>query len=249
MKNKVKESPLLTLLLFAGAGGVLFMAVLWAFSDPFECGVDTVVDADGNVYETVAVGGRCWTAENVRTTRFSDGRDISRPESNSAWREAGNEREGAYACYNGEEEHCDTYGALYNVYAVAEGLCPKGWYVPTDGDFKDLERTLGMNEEETDLLYWRGSDQATALAGEAHLWRDESVGESDNFNETGFSAVPAGYRVRTGVDSGRGHRAHFWSSTIHASGWRRTLAPGNTGQIRRTAAAKNIGFSVRCIQE
>ena len=35
----------------------------------------------------------------------------------------------------------DTYGRLYNWYAVddARGLCPSGWHVPTDGEWTDLE--------------------------------------------------------------------------------------------------------------
>ena len=216
--------------------------------DPFKCGSE-LYDPDGNVYGTVALGEQCWMAENLKTTLFSDGSDIPRPESNSSWREAGEERRGAYACYDNDPRNCEIYGALYNVYAVSEGLCPPGWRVPTDGDFKDLERWLGIDRKEIDLLYWRGSDSATALVGEADLWSDTSIGERGHFNETGFDAVPAGYRLSNGIYSWLGQRANFWSSTVKASGMRRTLIPDVSDGIRRTAAAKNMGFSVRCIKE
>ena len=244
MKNKGKVWRTVAV---SALGAVVVLTVL-VYRDSFACG-EEMVDIDGNRYGTLTVGGQCWTAENLKTTHLSDGRAIPRPESDSSWREAGEMREGAYACYNNEPENCAVYGALYNAYAVSEGVCPKGWRVPTDGDWKDLERELGVDEEEIDLLYWRGSSLATALAGEAELWSDASVGERVHFNETGFTAVPAGYRLSNGVYSWQGQRANFWSSTIKASGMRRTIIPEITEGIRRTAAAKNIGFSVRCVKE
>ncbi len=247
MRNK-KKQLLITALATLGVL-VLILTVYQSDSgDQFECGVQEVFDIDGNSYKTVAIGRQCWMAENLRTTKYTDGEDIPRPISNESWREAGDNKAGAYACYNNLEENCSVYGALYNVYAVAEGICPEGWYVPSDGDWKVLEKELGMDKDELDLLYWRGVI-ATALSGEAHLWSDPSVGERSNFNASGFGAVPAGYRLSNGIYSWLGQRANFWSSTINASGWRRTIAPESSEAVRRTAAAKNIGFSVRCIKE
>ncbi len=39
----------------------------------FHCGTSTVTDIDGYVYHTVLMGGRCWTKENMRTTRYASG--------------------------------------------------------------------------------------------------------------------------------------------------------------------------------
>lgn len=214
----------------------------------FNCETDTITDTDQNTYETVAIGEQCWMAENLKTSKYSDGERIPYPESNTEWRDTGNNKTGAYSCYENEEENCEIYGALYNVYAVSEGLCPEGWYVPTDEDWKELERHLGVEEEELNRLYWRGSI-ATDLVGKAWLWKNEKIGERKNFNSTGFTAVPAGYRLSNGIYSWIGQRANFWTSTIKASGWRRTLIPEISEGVRRTAAAKNIGFSVRCLKK
>ncbi len=213
------------------------------------CKTDRISDIEGNTYEIIDIGERCWMAENLKTTRFSDGSKIPKPISNESWREAGNKNKGAYACYDNSKENCDIYGALYNIYAVNKGICPKGWYVPTDDDWKEFEREMGISEEEIDLIYWRGENIATKIAGEAELWKDKNIGERRNFNEYGFRAVPGGYRLSSGIYSWIGHRANFWSSTLDVSGWRRTIIPGSSEGIRRTAAAKNMGFSVRCIQK
>lgn len=227
----------------------LALSVFYAkTNDRFACGEETVKDADGNVYETVKVGGFCWLAENLKTTKYQDGTEILKPLSNSDWREAGNKKEGAYACYQNENQFCQTYGALYNIYAVDQGLCPDGWYVPTDKDWKDFEIRLGIDKEEVDRLYWRGEKTGLMIAGENHLWNDD-LSQDEKFATTDFKAVPAGYRMSGGNFSWLGGRANFWSSTIEASGWRRTIMPGRTGGIRRTAAAKNFGFSVRCIKK
>ncbi len=232
----------------------LFLAIIFITNDRnetdhFRCGIDKVNDIDENSYNTVQIGERCWMADNLKTTTFKDGVDIPRPESNTSWREAGNNKIGAYACYGNRNENCEIYGGLYNVYAVAEGICPEGWYVPLDDDWKELERYMGMSDEEVDLLYWRGSNLATALSGEPDLWTDPKIGTRKDLNSSGFSAIPAGYRLSNGIYSWIGQRANFWTSTIDASGWRRTIMPESSESVRRTAAAKNMGFSVRCIMK
>ena len=244
MKKKLNTALFLTIT-------IVFLILITNNSlstNSFDCGTDSVTDIDQNTYKTVAIGEQCWMAENLKTTKYSDGESIPSPESETEWRDAGNSKMGAYSCYGNNKENCEVYGALYNVYAVSEGLCPEGWYVPTDGDWKELERHLGVKEEELNRLYWRGSI-ATELSGEAWLWQDETIGKRRNFNSSGFTAVPAGYRLSNGIYSWIGQRANFWTSTIKASGWRRTIIPEISEGVRRTGAAKNIGFSVRCLKK
>ena len=42
----------------------------------------------------------------------------------------------------------------------------------TDDDWKELEMNLGMTQEQADAPFWRGTNQASQLAGNAELWSD-----------------------------------------------------------------------------
>ena len=73
------------------------------------------------------------------------------------------------ACEYGASEYLNSYGRLYNWYAVddARGLCPSGWHVPTDEEFMTLEMELGMSESEANDTGWRGTDQGTQMKSSA----------------------------------------------------------------------------------
>jgi hypothetical protein len=45
----------------------------------------TVTDTDGNMYQTVRIGGQVWTVENLRVTRYRDGSAISLDTSTATW--------------------------------------------------------------------------------------------------------------------------------------------------------------------
>ena len=93
-----------------------------------------VYDIDGNGYHVVEIGNQIWLKENLKTTRYNDGTPILHITDRVDW--AYND-EGAYCYYNQNPDL--GYGALYNKWAVYTGkLCPVGWHVPDDGEWKDL---------------------------------------------------------------------------------------------------------------
>ncbi|SVE04386.1 uncharacterized protein METZ01_LOCUS457240, partial [marine metagenome] len=138
--------------------------------DTSECSAVTVTDIDGNVYETVQIGDQLWMKENLKVTHYNDGGAIPTGLDNDAW---ANTTEGAYAAYDDDPSNAETYGNLYNWYAVDTGiLAPDGWHVPTDDEIKVLEMALGMSQEEADGDSWRGTNEGSKLAGRADLWND-----------------------------------------------------------------------------
>lgn len=103
---------------------------------------DGTVDVDGNVYKTVTIATQRWMAENLKTTKLNDGTSIPNVTDGKAWK---NLTTPGYCWYDNDPKYYgNTYGALYNFYAVETNkLCPTGWHVPTDAEWDILIDHLG----------------------------------------------------------------------------------------------------------
>jgi uncharacterized protein (TIGR02145 family) len=195
---------------------------------------DSVSDVDGNTYATVVVGEQCWFAENLQTTK---------------------DRKGA-VLDDVVVIDLEAYGRLYRHPQVvdAEGICPVGWHVPSDAEFRVLEETLGLTADEQSATKWRGS-QREALrlkkSASAFSWTPE---DEALVNQTGFSLLAAGESIGlfTGAD---GIYAGLWTSTIvdDENAWVRYFvwnpASGNNEKIWRDSVDRGRAYSVRCLKD
>jgi len=207
----------------------------------------TVTDINGNVYQTVVIGNYEWMAVNLKTTVCSDGVKISCVTGNKDWSDL---RSGAYCWYNNDESNAGTYGALYNWYAVNTGkLCPDGWHVPSDEEWKFLEGSsdtrYGIGDPIWDNSNGRGLDAGQRLMAVSG-WNSGGNGS----DALGFSALPGGERTSDGRFFVLGRSGFWWSSTeYNASGaWYRNMIYG-VEDINRGSHPKWMGFSVRCIRD
>lgn len=210
------------------------------------------VDIDDNYYETVWIGDQLWMAENLKVTQYNDGSEILTGFDGAEWWDLNETEIGAYALYDDDPVNAETYGNLYNWYAVADerGICPAGWHVPTDDEFKELEIFLGMSEADANSTGWnRGTNEGSKLAGSGHLWIDNDLEENFEFAESGFNAIPAGYRDSS-FDIGINSNAYFWSSeqSSTTSAFGRWLSY-TLSLIHRYDFNTRSGYSVRCIQD
>lgn len=219
-----------------------------------------VIDVDGNVYQTIILHNFLWMAENLKVTHYNDGSPIVKGLTDTEW---SGTNSGAYAIYphynvdgiNSDMEMLMTYGALYNWMAATDpkGLCPAGWRLPTDEEWKETEKAMGMSEYELDVHGWRGTDQggqlkSTLTEPDAHpRWNQPNSLALDLF---GFSSVPAGFREYYGAYNDLGTGAAWWTSTTNAdvSAWYRSNL-WDRGRMGRFFGWNHYGFSVRCIQE
>jgi uncharacterized protein (TIGR02145 family) len=212
-----------------------------------ECRWGTVTDIDGNVYQTVTIGTQVWMAENLKVTHYRNGEDIPNVSGSAAWAAL---TTGAYCEYGNAANNVATYGRLYNWYAVNDGryIAPAGWHVPNVNELKQLEMYLGMTQAEADASGWRGTDEGGKLkeVGTTH-WNSPNTGAT---NESGFAALPGGYRDLYGVYEGVGLRAYFWSSNefVSYSATFRLLTYNSSGVYSYTMS-KPYGFSVRCVRD
>lgn len=197
----------------------------------------TMTDQDGNTYKTIVIGTQTWMAENLRTTKYRDGSSIPNVTSPRAWIDL---TTGAYCNYNntGNIDTIATYGRLYNWYAVTDSrnIAPAGWHVPTDAEWSTLINYLG-GESVGDKLRETGNTH----------WHSLNTGTN---NETGFTALPGGYRGEGMAFLSIGYGGVWWSATEVNSerAWFRSL--GYVGsEVSRSYYGKEIGISVRCVRD
>ena len=164
-------------------------------------GNPTLTDYDGNVYNTVQIGGQCWMKENMRTTHYSDGTSISIGTATST--------SVAYRYYpNNNSANVDDYGYLYNWKAVmnnssgsqanhsgVQGICPNGWHVPSHMEFALLESYVSSTDAYLCGNYTACNAKALASStGWASSSNSCAPGNQSVYNNvTGFSALPAGF--------------------------------------------------------
>lgn len=223
-------------------------------------GTPTVSDIDGNVYNTVLIGEQCWMKENLRTTHYRNGTAIEYPgDDNLLWQ---SNNSGAYAWYNNDVNWKDSYGALYNWYAVnnQNGFCPAGFRVPTDSEWTQLVDYLGTNGFPNNTQT-NGAGNAlkscrqvnSPHTGECNTsehprWSQSQV--YNGFDAYGFSAFPAGGRYFNGDFSAMGSHTAWWSITEDYTQdvWTRHLYT-YAGYLDRGPLVKRCGVSIRCIRD
>jgi uncharacterized protein (TIGR02145 family) len=199
---------------------------------------NTITDVDGNVYQYITVCGKQWMASNLKTAHYRNGDSIVNgyAATNYNWY---TDTRGAYTFPNGDPANNATYGKLYNVQAVEDsrGVCPAGWHVPTDDEWKAIEMCQGMSQADADNTGLRGTVGANFLEG----------------GSTGLNLQKAGYLYPQPSSAGYlkfGQFGVFMSSTVFNAGftnWYRAFNVSGAGPIYRQNS--NYAASVRCVKD
>jgi uncharacterized protein (TIGR02145 family) len=160
---------------------------------------------------------------------------------------------GAYS--NNTDVNGNVIGIFYNYYAITDSrrIAPAGWHIPSDEEWKQLERYLGMASNIANNSGWRGDHQGEKLKvvnGTLFGWAD--YGTVWPTNESGFSALAMGCRMFDGSwgTPGQYSTSFWWTSSIVDSNnaWYRHLDYKNAN-VFRYYGPKNYGFSVRCVKD
>jgi uncharacterized protein (TIGR02145 family) len=197
---------------------------------------EPVTDIDGNTYKTVRIGTQIWMAENLKTTKFNNGTDITLVTDSVAWR---NLTKPAYCLYNkNDTAYKRIYGILYNGYVTDSGkVCPTGWHVPENVEWHLLSDFL------SDSIYGGGKLKET---GTTH-WKTPNRGAT---NTSGFSALPAGIRYFEGSFTAILYYTAFWSATASGNdeeGY--TSLYFGDAKVKTGYLSKKHGLSIRCIKD
>lgn len=176
-----------------------------------------LIDKSGNKYDTIIIDNKEWLVQNYRTTKYADGSTIPLVEDSIAWAA---DTTGAMCYYNNAAYHADTYGALYNYFAIEnangfiylerDGVEETGWRMPTDSDpWNPLPGDSTTDFELLEAAHGGGAIAGKALkeVGTAH-WRTPNTGT----DSSGFKALPSGARGDTGTYSWMSLRSIIWTA-------------------------------------
>jgi uncharacterized protein (TIGR02145 family) len=176
-------------------------------------------ERDGQTYKTVTINGQTWMAQNLN---FEPPSGIS-------------------GCYDDKNVNCYSYGRLYD-WETAKQVCPDGWKLPDDEDWKKLVETAC------------GEDFAGSTLKSKRTWKNhygEPFGNgTDNF---GFSALPGGLRDGGDYFEDIGISGYWWiakptdtlsynSGNLHMVSYYNYISVYSASRIRSW-------FSVRCVAD
>lgn len=175
---------------------------------------------DSKSYKTVKIGNLTWMAENLNY----DNSAVATGSIDSSF------------CYDGIPANCEKYGRLYQEYA-ATAVCPEGWRLPTADDWRDLTTTAKSEFGDNN-----GSLRAVGQ------WENTIFGDNVTAtNASGFSALPAGYRAKTGECDGEGTKAYFWGEdNMNHYAW---ILSNQYDMEKESMQRGYFAYAVRCVKD
>jgi uncharacterized protein (TIGR02145 family) len=213
------------------------------------CG-DTLTDIrDGQKYPTVQIGSQCWMAKNLNIGTMIN---ILEEQSDNGVIEK-------YCAFN-DPARCLQWGGYYkwdeamnyDTLSGLKGICPTGWHVSTDDEWKILEGTVdslyGVGDPEWDSTGLRGYDAGRKLKS-VDGWA-QCINCQNGTDDYGFTALPAGYVVYYGWTQQPESQARFWTSygDNRFTRYERILHVTGPDIIRWIQGADNAN-SIRCIKD
>ena len=192
----------------------------------------------GITYQSVRLGGNCWTRSNLKTP-VTPIRNRTRDASNGMYK------------YNDDDDLFDQYGYLYSWYAACRvpegddaatptvvnghvrGLCPSGWAIPTVEDYVYMVEAAGgvPYVKIPDSQYW-------------------IVGFEGVMPTSTFDAKGAGfYNSRTTYCEGLKAVSRFWTITPTGNSYSGTAVECGVCEGEEIVISpKTNGYSIRCIK-
>ena len=142
-------------------------------------------------------------------------------------------------CFNNSASNCVTYGRLYTR-AASLRVCPSGWSLPTDDDWKELEGYFGMSVVDQNKNNWTG--RGTGL---------KTVFVND------FNIVMSGYMLQFcgsyPTNFGLGQGTSLWTATPSGNGASYPYARSFRNDLTTVGRTYNAYYldylHVRCVKK
>lgn len=181
-----------------------------------------VMDIDGNIYNTFQVENQIWMVENLKTTHYRNGEKILEIKDDNDWVKM---KTGAYCNFDNMSFNSETFGRLYNWYAVNDyrNICPKGWHIPSLNEYTELIKFFGG----------------------FNLAANRLINNELKFLLGGFRYSRKGRMVFLG------HTGYYWTSSSHKKGrFINTIRfKKNISKVETEFDNFRAGLSVKCIKD
>jgi uncharacterized protein (TIGR02145 family) len=224
-------------------------------SKNYEVEFAACTDPDGKSYAIVKVGTQTWMAENLAylpaVSHVAKGSDSLKH----------------YYVYDYDDSlvgpakntgNYKIYGVLYNWPAAmntegkaspgsgrSQAVCPTGWHMPDDSEWKELETALGMSQYDADTIYLRSSGDVGKKLKSSLGW----INDGNGSNFSGFTTLPGGYRNTHGDFRSIDNYALYWTASLSDTlAYYRSLSFNDYG-VYRIPTLKSHGLSVRCVRD
>lgn len=201
------------------------------------CMINTTTTTTTLTPDQACVVDQGWSTTNLAVVKYRNDDDIPLVTDPTAWAAL---TTGARCCPNDDcsPANIATYGYLYNWYAVNDprGLAPLGYHIPTNAEWIALEDCLGG------ILVAGGKMKET---GFTH-WNSPNT---DASNSSGFTALGTGVRQSDGSYVSFGEVCYFWKAEDYLTNGLCVVMYYNLGYTYDTSTYKELGLSVRVIQD
>ncbi len=246
------------------ASSCFTMSAIFSITGPIllTCGNPIQDIRDGQIYSTVLIGNQCWMAENLNLGSLTY----------SHYDQTDNNIIEKY-CYENYNYSCSIYGGLYQwdeamqytTTTGVQGICPAGWHIPRDIEWKILEGTVDSHYGVGDPI-WNICDASRGFDVGGKLKSTGTVEDENGFwfapnqgatNSSGFTALPGGLRIDdySGSFGDMHYRGSFWSSSSYFSSGSWIIVRGfshsesDAHRWTTTSTGNYLGYSIRCIND
>ena len=162
----------------SNSAGTGYSTVVKKVKTALECG-QTLTDQNGNTYSTIKIGTQCWMRSNLKATNYDNVAEFSTAGTGEAIElRTGNPSPISSTIKyrynpNNSSSNVNSYGYLYNWPAATgeglsnmistypnmttaqgktQGVCPRGWHVPTTAELTTLRNSL--NNDNSQYYYF-----------------------------------------------------------------------------------------------
>jgi uncharacterized protein (TIGR02145 family) len=225
------------------------------------------VTVGSNTYNTTFINGQCWFRENLVEAPTAPCADAINTGCNT-WLNTASTDLGRWGYYNNTTTNgsagwrttvpAANEGLIYQWSAAmngstaerAKGVCPAGWHIPSECEWKYLEHGLGMTiaDQNTNNVWRNSGNVGGQLSTLSRLTLASANGTGSN--TTGFTALMQGQRVNSsGIFQSRGGRATMWSSTINGGNVMTRFVGSDQSGLSSSIQSRASALAVRCLKD